>query len=95
MTPRAAAAGLLDRHHAHLVLVQPRSKVPMWRAWDRRQPTAEAIKIHRGGFGIIPWSVHCTGLDVDHGDPLNLSRLVDPLVTLQSRRRGALARLLR
>ena len=84
-----AVASLAVNHNAHIVLCDP-EKRPYWDGrtygWKRRRPSTEVIEAHPGPFGIVPWSVRTTGLDVDHGDPLQLSLLADPIANLQTRR---------
>ena len=87
---RAAVAALAADHGAHIVLAD-RGKRPCWLdsgpySWPRRRPSPEVIKAHRGRFGIIPWSVQTTGLDVDHGDPVQLSVFCEPIANLRTRR---------
>lgn len=87
----APAAALLECG-AHFVRVQPGSKAPLDRAWQRRRPSLDAVEHHlsQGGrLGIIPASLECTVLDVDRGDPYTLGALFDlspPFVALASRR---------
>ena len=85
----AAVAALASDHGAHIVLCQ--GKVPSWHdtgrySWPRRRPGREAIEAHPGDFGIVPWSIRTTGLDVDHGDPVQLSLLVEPVANLRTKR---------
>lgn len=82
-----AVAALAANHSAHIILCDP-EKRPYWDGrhygWKRRRPSAEVIEAHPGPFGIVPWSVRTTGLDVDHGDPVQLSMLADPIANLQT-----------
>ena len=88
-TQCAESVSALAANGAHIVLCD-KSKRPYWDgraySWTRRRPSAEVIEAHPGPFGIVPWSIRTTGLDVDRGDPLQLSLLVDPLATLRTRR---------
>ena len=87
---RRAVAALAVQHDAHIVLADA-NKRPCWLesgpySWPRRLPAPEVIAEHRGRFGIVPWSIRTTGLDVDDGDPQELALAVSPLVTLPTRR---------
>ena len=87
---RRAVAALAVQHDAHIVLADA-NKRPCWLesgpySWPRRLPALEVIAEHRGRFGIVPWSIRTTGLDVDDGDPQELALAVSPLVTLPTRR---------
>ena len=87
---RRAVAGLAVQHDAHIVLADA-NKRPCWLdsglySWPRRRPTPEVILQHRGPFGIVPWSIKTTGLDIDDGDPQELALAVSPLATLRTRR---------
>ena len=56
-------------HGGHLVLVERGSKRPIPRyPWRRFKPSVEIALAHDGRLGLIPWSIHCTALDVDRGD---------------------------
>ena len=75
---------------AHLVLCAP-SKVPIWKGWHKRRPSADLAAVHRaehGPLGVIPWSLRATGLDVDHGDPSKLLQTFKPWVSIPSKRPG-------
>ena len=84
-----AAATLSDEFNAHIVLCDDEKK-PHWDdgpyRWKRRRPSSEVIESHPQKFGIVPWSVRTTGLDVDHGEPLQLSLLTHPLANLPTPR---------
>lgn len=87
---RAAVAALAADHGAHIVLADS-DKRPCWLdtgpySWPRRRPSSEVIETHRGWFGIVPWSIETTGLDVDTGDPLQLSIFCEPIANLRTRR---------
>ena len=87
---RRAVAALAVEHDAHVVLADA-NKRPCWLesgpySWRRRRATPELIAEHRGRFGIVPWSIRTTGLDVDDGDPQELALAASPLVTLPTRR---------
>ena len=72
----------------HFVLCAP-SKRPIWRGWNRLRPTADVAALHRaddGPVGIVPWSLHSTALDVDHGDPRALLEQFAAWADLPSRR---------
>ena len=88
--PSAYVAELAEEHSAHIVLCDA-AKAPCWLesgpySWTRRRPSSDVIRAHRGPFGVIPWSLKTTGLDVDYGDPLRLCQLLDPIATLKTRR---------
>ena len=87
---REAVAALAVEHGAHIVLADA-NKRPCWLdsgpySWPRRRPTPEVVAEHRGRFGIVPWSIKTTGLDVDDGDPQALALALTPLATLRTRR---------
>ena len=72
----------------HFVLCAP-SKRPIWRGWNRLRPTADVAALHRADddpVGIVPWSLHSTALDVDHGDPRALLEQFAAWADLPSRR---------
>ena len=86
---RAAVAALAADPGAHIVLL--RGKVPCWPdrgkySWPKWRPAAAVIEAHPHQFGIVPWSLSTCGLDVDQGDPLQLSMLVQPLANLRTKR---------
>ena len=87
--PSQAVVSLATNHGAHIVLCDE-SKAPYWDgrkySWPKRRPSAAVIEAHDGMFGIVPWSIQTTGLDVDRGNPLQLALTIDPLATLPSRR---------
>ena len=76
---------------AHIVLCAG-SKRPCWEGriypWTRKRPSAEVIADHDGLFGIVPWSIHSTALDVDSGDPSALVLKHPPYADLPTRRPG-------
>ena len=87
---REAVAVLAAEHDAHIVLADDQKR-PCWLergpySWQRRRPPPNVIRAHRGGFGIVPWSIKMTGMDVDEGDPLQLSIFVQPIASLRTRR---------
>ena len=82
--------GILADAGAHLVLCRP-NKRPLWRGWNKRRASGEVAEVHRrecGPVGIIPWSLRATGLDVDAGDPSDLSAEYRPWALLPTRRKG-------
>ena len=87
---REAVAALAVEHGAHIVLADA-NKRPCWLdsgpySWPRRRPTPEVVAEHRDRFGIVPWSIKTTGLDVDDGDPQALALALTTLATLRTRR---------
>ena len=87
---RVAVAALAADHGAHIVLADS-DKRPCWLdtgpySWPRRRPSPEVIEAHPGRFGIVPWSIQTTGLDVDNGDALQLSIFCSPVANLRTRR---------
>lgn len=91
MAGSTEAISALRQRGAHLVLVRPSSKVPAWRGYQSRNPGIETIDRHRdaGGLvGIIPWSIGCTALDVDAGNPQSvIAQIGDPRAALDSMNR--------
>ena len=77
----------LHQHGAHFVLCRdkrPLSGFP----WRDHTPDLDCVLAHRGNVGIIPFSVGTSALDVDKGEPQQLSLLHPPLVILRSQRPG-------
>ena len=68
----AADVRYLTGAGAHWVLAAP-SKAPYWRGWQRRCPGADDAVDHLlrrdEPLGLMPASIHATGVDVDAGDP--------------------------
>ncbi len=76
----------------HLVLLQDfpasdrRAKMPIAHVpWKRYNPTLDVLLSHPGRLGVVPRSIHCTGVDVDAGDP---SVLPPAYASYSSRRLG-------
>ena len=76
----------LQEAGAHFVLCV--DKLPIWRGWQHRRPTAEVAIAHRGQIGLMPASIGTTGLDVDQGDPTQLLAHHPAWADLPSRRKG-------
>ena len=87
-TDRQALPFLFDRG-AQFVLTPPRSKRPIHRGWLTLRPTLDVVTAHRGGLGVVPWSLRTTAFDVDQVIGNGLAVLVEcttPLATLNSPR---------
>ena len=72
---------------AHFVLCRdkrPLSGFP----WRAHTPDLDCVLAHRGNVGLIPFSVGTSALDVDKGEPTQLSLFHPPLVILRSQRPG-------
>ena len=77
----------LHQHGAHFVLCRdkrPLSGFP----WRNHTPDLDCVLAHRGNVGLIPFSIETSALDVDQGEPLQLSLFHQPLVAVRSRRPG-------
>ena len=77
---------LYDRG-AHFVLCRdkrPLSGFP----WRDHTPDLDCVLAHRGNVGLIPFSVGTSALDVDKGEPTQLSMFHQPLVIVPSQRPG-------
>ena len=85
-----AVVALADRG-AHVVLAD-HAKRPCWDgaiySWTHKRPSGAVIRQHEGLFGIVPWSIRSTALDVDEGDPLQLRLKHPPFADLPTRRPG-------
>lgn len=81
----------LAAHGAHIVLADD-EKRPYWDgraySWTKRRPSDAVIRNHAGLFGIVPWSIQSTALDVDAGDPSALTLTHPPFADLPTRRPG-------
>ena len=73
---------------AHFVLLVSTGdgKKPLWSGYMRWRLALEHVLHHGDGLGIIPWSIQTTALDVDAGEPFQLSLFHHPVVVLASRR---------
>ena len=84
-----AVVALGERHGAHVILCDP-DKRPYWGgrrySWKREHPTPDVILAHPGPFGIVPWSIRSTVIDVDDGEPHQLRLFAPPYVELPTRR---------
>ena len=56
--------------------------------WRAHTPALDCVLAHRGNVGLIPFSIETSALDVDQGEPLQLSLFHQPLVAVRSRRPG-------
>ena len=77
----------LHQRGAHFVLCRdkrPLSGFP----WRNHTPALDCVLAHRGNVGLIPFSVGTSALDVDKGEPHQLSLFYPPLVILRSQRPG-------
>ena len=88
-TPEDPIVALAERFNAHVVLCD-RAKRPYWQGrhygWRNRQPSLDVLTAHDGVFGIVPWSIRSTVLDVDFGDPRQLRLFAPPYVELPTTR---------
>ena len=78
---------LYQQHGAHFVLCRDKRPLAGF-PWRDHTPDLDCILAHRGNVGIIPFSVGTSALDVDKGEPQQLSLLHPPLVILRSQRPG-------
>ena len=66
------------------------AKRPYWAGrrygWKHRRPSLDVLRQHVGPLGIVPWSIRSTVLDVDAGDPRQLTLFDPPYVELPTRR---------
>ncbi len=77
----------LRQRGAHFVLCwdkRPLSGFP----WRDYTPDLDCVLAHRGNVGLIPFSVGTSALDVDKGEPTQLSMFHQPLVIVPSQRPG-------
>lgn len=85
--PLKQALSYLHDRGAHFVLC--RGKQPLRGfPWRSHAPDIDCVLVHRGNVGIIPFSVETSALDVDKGEPTQLSLFHPPLVILRSQRPG-------
>ena len=90
MNQQQAVVALADKG-AYIVLAD-HAKRPCWDgaiySWKHQRPSGAVIEQHDGLFGIVPWSIRSTALDVDEGDPLQLRLKHPPFADLPTRRPG-------
>ena len=85
--PLKTAIRYLHDRGAHFVLC--RGKLPIRGfPWRSHTPALDCVLDHRGNVGIIPFSIETSALDVDKGEPTQLSLFHPPLVILRSQRPG-------
>ena len=72
---------------AHFVLCRDKRPLPGF-PWRDHTPDLDCVLAHRGNVGLIPFSVETSALDVDKGEPHQLSLFYPPLVILRSQRPG-------
>lgn len=77
----------LHQHGAHFVLCRDKRPLAGF-PWRAHTPDLDCVLAHRGNVGIIPFSVGTSALDVDTGEPTQLSLFHPPLVILRSQRPG-------
>ena len=77
----------LHQHGAHFVLCRDKRPLAGF-PWRAHTPDLDCVLAHRGNVGIIPFSVGTSALDVDKGEPQQLSLFHPPLVILRSQRPG-------
>ena len=72
---------------AHFVLCHDKQPIRGF-PWRSHAPALDCVLAHPGNVGIIPFSLLTSALDVDKGEPHQLSLLHPPLVILRSQRPG-------
>ena len=72
---------------AHFVLCGGKKPIRGF-PWRSHTPDLDCVLAHPGNVGIIPFSVGASALDVDKGEPTQLSLLHPPLVIVPSLRPG-------
>ena len=77
----------LHQHGAHFVLCRDKRPLAGF-PWRAHTPDLDCVLAHSGNVGIIPFSVGTSALDVDKGEPHQLSLFHPPLVILRSQRPG-------
>ena len=77
----------LHQRGAHFVLCRDKQPLPGF-PWRAHTPALDCVLAHRGNVGLIPFSVGTSALDVDKGEPHQLSLFYPPLVILRSQRPG-------
>ena len=77
----------LHQRGAHFVLCRDKRPLPGF-PWRAHTPALDCVLAHRGNVGLIPFSVGTSALDVDKGEPHQLSLFYPPLVILRSQRPG-------
>ena len=78
---RIALTYLHDRGAHFVMLRSGKDKRPLWRGYMTRRPALESVLQH-GAFGIVPWSLRTSALDVDAGEPAELCECCPPVVSL-------------
>ena len=81
------ALAYLHQRGAHFVLCGDKKPIRGF-PWRSHAPDLDCVLAHPGNVGIIPFSVLTSALDVDKGEPTQLSLFHPPLVILKSRRPG-------
>ena len=85
---RKQALTYLDGLGAHFVLCR-RSRQPIRGfPWGSHKPALDCVLAHSSHVGIVPFSVNTSALDVDCGEPAQLSLFRRPLVAVSSRQPG-------
>ena len=88
MTARSPEAlTCLHDRGAHFVLCRDKRPLPGF-PWRSHTPDLDCVLAHPGNVGLIPYSVSTSALDVDTGEPGQLSLFHQPLVVVRSRRPG-------
>ena len=77
----------LHQRGAHFVLCRDKRPLVGF-PWRSHTLELDCVLAHRGNVGIIPFSVGTSALDVDKGEPHQLSLFYPPLVILRSQRPG-------
>ena len=80
---RIALTYLHDRG-ARFVMLHP-DGVPCWQGFLHGRRLALERVLHHALLGIVPWSLRTSALDVDAGDPFQLSLFHPPLASIPSR----------
>ena len=85
---RKQALTYLHDRGAHFVLCR-RSRQPIRGfPWGSHKPDLDCVLAHPSHVGIVPFSVETSALDVDRGEPMQLSFFHPPLVAVPSRQPG-------
>ena len=86
-SPSKQAITYLHERGAHFVLCSGKQPIRGF-PWRSHAPVLDCVLAHRGNVGIVPFSVETSALDVDKGEPTQLSLLHPPLVIVPSWRPG-------
>ena len=84
---RKQAITYLHDRGAHFVLCHDKWPLRGF-PWRSHTPTLDCVLAHRGNVGLVPFSIETSALDVDRGEPTQLSLFHPPLVIVPSKRPG-------